>query len=323
MTARTYREAGVDIQKGNRFAEYIKQHPSPAVSSSIGGFAAGAEIDLSSYRKPVLLSTTDGVGTKLLIAQKARVYDTVGIDLVAMCVNDLIVCGANPLSFLDYIAFGSLAEEILQQIAAGIIRGCEQAGCALTGGETAELPDMYEPGAFDLAGFAVGIAEKEDILPRLSDITEGSVIFGLPSTGIHSNGFSLARKALPLDDSEIVALLLQPTKIYVSELAALLKSGNIKAAAHITGGGLVENIARVLPKGLKPELAYNWPIPEIFPRIQSHGDIAMDEMRQVFNMGIGIALIITKEKAQDTVTFASNSGVQMIEIGAVVSADEG
>ncbi len=313
----TYSEAGVDIEKGDRFASFIGNIKSKAVSNSIGGFAGGIEIDTEKYKKPVLLSCTDGVGTKLMVAQKLQKFDTLGIDLVAMCVNDLIVCGASPLVFLDYIGCGKLNEEVLKEVVKGIVIGCEQAGCTLAGGETAEMPDMYSDNEFDLAGFSVGIVEKSLMLPQLDKVEPGDILVGMASVGVHSNGLSLARKTIDVEDTTNMELLLTPTKIYVKEIETLLKSEMIIAAAHITGGGLEGNIVRALPEGLKPELNWEWAIPQIFSTIQKNGNISDDEMRKVFNMGIGMTLIIKKDNIDDFMKFAKDSSVEVFKAGVV------
>lgn len=313
----TYSEAGVDIEKGDRFASFIGNIKSKAVSNSIGGFAGGIEIDTEKYKKPVLLSCTDGVGTKLMVAQQMKKFDTLGIDLVAMCVNDLIVCGASPLVFLDYIGCGKLNEDILKEVIKGIVEGCEQAGCTLAGGETAEMPDMYSDNEFDLAGFSVGIVEKSLMLPQLDKIESGDILIGMASVGVHSNGLSLARKTISIDDKINMEKLLSPTKIYVKEIETLLKSEQIIAAAHITGGGLEGNIVRALPEGMKPELEWNWPIPEIFSTIQKNGNISDKEMKKVFNMGIGMILIIKKDDEDSFLKFASENKVEVFKAGIV------
>jgi phosphoribosylformylglycinamidine cyclo-ligase len=314
----SYREAGVDIEKGDRFTDFIKNSGSHAILKGIGGFAGGIELDQKKFRTPVLLSTTDGVGTKLLVAKKCKNYTTIGIDLVAMCVNDLIVCGAEPLIFLDYIACGKIHEEVLQDIMRGIIRGCEIAHLKLAGGETAEMPDMYHVDDVDLAGFAVGIGEKEELLPKKNVIREGDTIFGLPSNGIHSNGFSLARKVIPEGEKRLWEELLVPTKIYTEEMISLLSTGNISAAAHITGGGLLGNIVRVIPRPLFPELFFDWERPWIFSEIQQRGGIDEDEMRKVFNLGIGIALVVDHEKADAFEKAAQNKKISLYKIGKCV-----
>ncbi len=313
----TYSEAGVDIDKGDRFASFIGNIKSKAVSNSIGGFAGGIEIDTENYKKPVLLSCTDGVGTKLLVAQKLQKFDTLGIDLVAMCVNDLIVCGASPMVFLDYIGCGKLNEDILKEVIKGIVEGCEQSDCVLAGGETAEMPDMYPENEFDLAGFSVGIVEKSKMLPKLDLIEKGDVLFGLSSTGIHSNGLSLARKTIDPDDTENMLKLLTPTKIYVKDMVKLLESEMILAAAHITGGGLVGNIVRALPSNLKPVLNWKWNIPEIFNTIQKNGNVSDEEMKKVFNMGLGMVIVVKKENKDAFSDFANKNGIEILNVGEV------
>jgi phosphoribosylformylglycinamidine cyclo-ligase len=316
--AKTYQDAGVDIEKGDRFAEFIRSYKSPSVAGNIGSFAGGFELDIKRYSQPVIMTSTDGVGTKLIIAQKLGVYDTVGIDLVAMCVNDLIAVGAEPKSFLDYIACGRINEKILQDIIKGVINGCDQAECILGGGETAEMPDMYNADDFDLAGFSVGVAEKGQILPRTASIDSETILFGLPSNGIHSNGFSLARKVLPVDDELILNELLKPTKIYVKEIKALLKCGFITGIAHITGGGLEGNIQRILPEAYETELSYSWERPGIFDSIQSKGNIAEDEMRRVFNLGLGMVLAVPGPAGEAFSNFAANADVGVLPVGRVV-----
>lgn len=313
----TYSEAGVDIEKGDRFASFIGNIKSNAVSNSIGGFAGGIEIDTDKYKKPVLLSCTDGVGTKLMVAQQMQKFDTLGIDLVAMCVNDLIVCGASPLVFLDYIGCGKLNEEVLKEVIKGVVEGCEQAGCTLAGGETAEMPDMYPDNEFDLAGFSVGIVEKSLMLPQLDKVEAGDVLIGMASVGVHSNGLSLARKAISIDDKESMEKLLTPTKIYVKEIEKLLESEQIIAAAHITGGGLEGNIVRALPSGMTPELTWDWEIPSIFKTIQKNGNISDAEMKKVFNMGIGMILIVKKDDEKSFLKFADDNSIDVFKAGVV------
>ena len=313
----TYSEAGVDIEKGDRFASFIGNIQSKAVSNSIGGFAGGIEIDTKKYKNPVLLSGTDGVGTKLMVAQKLQKFDTLGIDLVAMCVNDLIVCGAEPLVFLDYIGCGTLNEDVLKEVIKGVVTGCEQAGCTLAGGETAEMPDMYDDNEFDLAGFTVGIVEKSEMLPKKELIQKGDVLLGMPSVGVHSNGLSLARKTIDPEDRENMEKLLIPTKIYVKEVAKLLESGLIIGAAHITGGGLEGNIKRVLPDGLTPELDWNWDIPSIFDVIQKKGNIKESEMKKVFNMGIGMTLVVKKGNEEKLLSFAKENNIDLFKAGII------
>ena len=313
----TYKEAGVDIEGGDRFARFIGSIKSPALGPGIGGFAGGMELDLAGYREPVMLFCTDGVGTKLLIAQKLRTYNTVGIDLVAMSVNDLIVCAAKPMLFLDYIAIGGLDESILHPMLEGIVAGCEDAECRLAGGETAEMPDLYAPGEFDLAGFAVGLVEKSRMLPKKERIRPGDLIIGLPSTGVHSNGLSLARKAIPESETGLMKELLTPTKIYVRELIPLIESGLVLGAAHITGGGLEGNIIRILPDGLRPVLNRDWPVPPIFDAIQGYGDIEIEEMYRVFNMGIGIALVVPRAEEASLLKLCEDRKIRALPIGRV------
>lgn len=312
----SYSAAGVDIDRGDRFVDFIRAIGSRAVSKGIGGFSGGMELDLARWKHPVLLTTTDGVGTKLLVAQRLKRFNTVGIDLVAMCVNDLIVCGATPLLFLDYIAASRLDERLLHEIIRGIVAGCEQGGCVLSGGETAEMPDLYAPGDFDLAGFAVGVVEKDEMLPRLDRIARGDVILALPSTGIHSNGLSLARKVLPAEGADgYWEELLKPTKIYVRELSTLLATGSILAAAHVTGSGLEGNLVRVIPEGLRPIFSYDWEVPQIFTAIQEQGKVSLEEMRRVFNMGIGIAFIVKRTDLAAIVDAAARGNIPLLEIG--------
>ena len=320
MPVKSYEEAGVSIDKGDKFASFIGSLKSKAVSRSIGGFAGGISIDTKKYKNPIMLSTTDGVGTKLMIAQELGIYDTVGIDLVAMSVNDLIVCGAAPQTFLDYIACGKIHEEVLHQIIKGVVDGCEQAECTLAGGETAEMPDVYGSDDFDLAGFAVGIVDRDKMLPRKKNIKKGDIILGLPSAGIHSNGLSLARKVIDKKDKAGRRELLKPTKIYVKELKKLIAKDNIEAAAHITGGGLTGNLIRTLPKTVKPVFDTKaWEVPEIFRKIQKNGGIDPVEMERVFNMGIGIAMVVKKNNVDDVLSFAKRSKIAIRVIGEIVN----
>ena len=315
MDIKSYSEAGVDIEKGDRFASYISSIKSSAVSNAIGGFAGGVELDMSGFKQPIMLSATDGVGTKLIVAQKLKKFDTLGIDLTAMCVNDLAVCGAWPLSFLDYIGCGSLNEDIMKEVISGIVNGCEQAECILAGGETAEMPDMYPGDDFDLAGFCVGLVEKSEMLPFTDKIQPGDVVLGLPSSGIHSNGLSLARKVIPESDNKLMNMLLEPTVIYVKALKSLMSTGKILAAAHITGGGLEGNLKRVLPASVNPEFTYDWKVPEIFEAIQKLGKIEEAEMRKVFNMGIGIAMIVRPDDVQTVLNQAAKSSIKIFTAG--------
>ena len=314
---KTYSEAGVDIDRGDRFVDFIKSIRSRAVDPGIGGFSAALPIESLGFTSPVLMTTTDGTGTKLLVAKKLDRFDTIGIDLVAMNVNDLIVCGARPVVFLDYIACGRIDETRMHDIMRGIVRGCELAGCSLGGGETAEMPDVYGADDFDLAGFAVGIAEKRAVLPRKSEIRKGDLILGLPSSGIHSNGLSLARKLIPETDADAWNEMLIPTRIYAEEMRALTDSGRVLAAAHITGGGLLGNLQRVIPKALQPKLTFDWTVPSIFPRIQSAGGVSDEEMRAVFNLGIGIAMIAHPEDRAALRSIAGEKGFALLDIGVL------
>jgi len=320
MPIDSYEKAGVNIKKGDAFADFIRDMPSKAVSKAIGGFAGGIPLDLSGLREPLLLSTTDGVGTKLLVAKKLGRWDTIGIDLVAMSVNDLAVCGADPLSFLDYIACGSIREGVLQEVIRGVVRGCEESDCVLAGGETAEMPDVYDPDDLDLAGFCVGVVEKSRMLPRLEEIGAGDVILGLPSSGVHSNGLSLARKCVDPNDREGWEELLTPTRIYVRDLKALRSTGALLAAAHITGSGLEANFERVIPKTLKPRFSWDWPRPGIFDRIQKGGQVPEAEMRRVFNMGAGIAFVVRSENEQAVLDFCGKENIECFRMGELVRA---
>ncbi len=313
MKPKTYQEAGVSIEKGDKFAQFIAKHSSPAVDPSIGGFAGGLKLDPVLYPNPVIFSTTDGVGTKLLVAKKLQRFDTIGIDLVAMCVNDLIVNGAKPLQFLDYIAIGKIDDDLLQKIIEGVIQGCEIADCLLAGGETAEMPDVYGPDDFDLAGFAVGVARSEQVRPQKDAIRSGDLLLGLPSSGIHSNGLSLARKVLPYE-SGLWPVLLSPTRIYVRDLLPLFELEAFKAAAHITGGGLIGNLSRVIPEGLGIELSQDWPVPDIFREIEKAG-VAPEEMGRVFNMGIGMVLVVDRHHPETVIHELEQNKTVFFEIG--------
>ncbi len=333
MTNSTYKRAGVDIDAGNRLVDAIKPFARstfrPEVLSNIGGFGALFNIDLKRYKRPVLVSGTDGVGTKLKIAFLLDRHDTVGIDLVAMCVNDILTCGAEPLFFLDYFATGKLLPKKGVQVIKGIIKGCLQAGCALIGGETAEMPGFYKEGEYDLAGFAVGIVEKEDIIDG-SKIRPGDQIIGLASSGLHSNGYSLVRKVLleikgyPLT-SRIEGLgkslgeeLLTPTKIYVKSVLNLIKSVDVKGIAHITGGGMTENIPRILPKGSQAIIRRgDWEIPSIFEFIQKEGDIDLEEMYRDFNMGIGLILIVSEKDTDKGISKLKRLGERPFVVGEI------
>lgn len=292
MSGLTYKDSGVDIEAGESLVEKIKPFAKATtragVNSDLGGF--GALFDLSSldYKNPVLVSGTDGVGTKLKLAIEANKHDTVGIDLVAMCVNDVLVQGAEPLFFLDYFACGKLDVDTAADVVKGIAEGCKQAGCALIGGETAEMPGMYADGEYDLAGFTVGAVEKGEILP--SQVSEGDVLIGLPSSGIHSNGYSLVRKLLENGLEADLEELLTPTKIYVKEVLPLIRKKLIKGLVHVTGGGITENVPRITGAKISKGA---WTMPEIFKKMQEAGSITDDEMLKTFNCGIGMVLIVS------------------------------
>lgn len=297
----TYRDAGVDIAAGDALVDRIKPLARatvrPGVIGSLGGFGALFDLRAAGFTDPVLVSTTDGVGTKLKLAIETGRHGTVGIDLVAMCVNDLVVQGAEPLFFLDYFATGALDVAQATQVVSGIAEGCRQAGCALVGGETAEMPGMYSPGDYDLAGFAVGAAERGALLP--AGVQPGDTVLGLRSSGVHSNGYSLVRRIVgtrwdePFEGGTLADALMTPTRIYVVPLLALHRAGLLRAAAHITGGGLPGNLPRVLPDGMRAVLDVGaWPLPPVFRWLAKTGGVAADEMLRVFNCGIGMALVV-------------------------------
>jgi phosphoribosylformylglycinamidine cyclo-ligase len=327
----SYKQSGVDIEKGNKFVEEIKPLVkstfNQGVTSNIGGFGALFDLKKFDFNDPILVSATDGVGTKLKIANEVQKHDTIGIDLVAMCVNDLVVQGAKPLFFLDYFATGKLENKIAFEVVKGIAEGCKISQCALIGGETAEMPDMYQKGDYDLAGFAVGAVERSEILPK-QNIKSGDIILGLSSSGFHSNGFSLLRKIiannnLNLSDNflgkTLGEYLLEPTKIYVKSCLKAIKTGKVKALAHITGGGLEENIPRILPKKLKAKIDYNsWKMPEIFSFFQNTGNIEQSEMSRVFNCGIGMVIICDKSDIE-TVKENINDEDSVFVIGTIES----
>ncbi|MBI3070588.1 MAG: phosphoribosylformylglycinamidine cyclo-ligase [Deltaproteobacteria bacterium] len=315
----TYKDAGVDADAGDRAAEVYKRIARrtlrPEVLAGIGGFASLCRVP-AGYREPVLVSGTDGVGTKLEVAFAAGRHDTVGIDLVAMCVNDVIVCGAEPLFFLDYFATGKLDEGVAAEVVSGIARGCELAGCALVGGETAEMPGFYAPGEYDLAGFAVGVVERAEIVDG-TRICPGDVVLGLASSGLHSNGYSLARRILTAASDH--AVLLTPTRIYAKAILALHRARILKGAAHITGGGLPGNIPRVLPKGIGAAIdTRTWTRPAVFERIAKEGPVDEAEMQRTFNLGIGMAVITAESDARAACALLEGAGERVFEVGRVV-----
>ena len=325
----SYRDAGVDIDAGDALVEAIKPFAKrtmrEGVLGGIGGFGALFEIS-KKYKEPVLVSGTDGVGTKLKLAFHLNRHDTVGIDLVAMSVNDILVQGAEPLFFLDYFACGKLDVKTATDVVKGVALGCEQAGCALIGGETAEMPSMYPDGEYDLAGFAVGAVEKSKLINGTT-IVPGDVVLGLASSGIHSNGFSLVRKIIEvanpdlnadLDGRSLADALMAPTRIYVKPLLALMDSMQVKGMAHITGGGLVENIPRVLQKHLTAVLKKEvWPMPPLFSWLQKHGNVADSEMHRVFNCGIGMVVIVSWENADAAMAQLKSAGETVYRIGEI------
>jgi phosphoribosylformylglycinamidine cyclo-ligase len=336
----TYSDAGVDIDAGNLMVEKIKpavrSTRRPGADGEIGGFGGLFDLKAAGFKDPVLVAANDGVGTKLKIAIDADRHDTVGIDLVAMCVNDLVVQGAEPLFFLDYFATGKLDPEQGAAIVEGIAEGCRQAGCALIGGETAEMPGMYSHGDYDLAGFAVGAAERGQLLPA-GDIAEGDVILGLASSGVHSNGYSLVRKIVtlsglawdapaPFDGAKSLGeALLTPTKIYVKPLLkAIRETGAIKALAHITGGGFPENIPRVLPKHLAAEIDLNAvKAPAVFSWLAKTGGVEAKEMLRTFNCGVGMIAVVPADKADTVASALSAEGETVFRLGRMVAREEG
>ncbi|MDP2238926.1 MAG: phosphoribosylformylglycinamidine cyclo-ligase [Burkholderiales bacterium] len=331
----TYRDAGVDMDAGDQLVENIKPYARrtqrPGVLAGIGGFGALFEISRN-YREPVLVSGTDGVGTKLKLAFELDRHDTIGIDLVAMSVNDILVQGAEPLFFLDYFGCGKLDVATATQVVKGIAAGCEQAGCALIGGETAEMPGMYPPGEYDLAGFAVGIVEKSKIIDG-STIVEGDIVLGLASSGAHSNGYSLIRKIISARDVDLSAkldgktlgeLILEPTRIYVKPLLKLIGEVKVKGLAHITGGGLLENIPRVLPEALTARLdAASWTMPPLFGWLQKEGNVSSQEMHRVFNCGIGMVVIVSPGEAAAAEALLRDAGETVSRIGTIRRRGDG
>jgi phosphoribosylformylglycinamidine cyclo-ligase len=336
QTPLTYRDAGVDIDAGNEVVERIKPLVKrtfrPEVMGGLGGF--GALFNLSGkYKEPVLVSGTDGVGTKLKLAQQLNRHDSIGIDLVGMCVNDVLVQGAEPLFFLDYFATGKLHVDTTVSVVGGIAKGCELAGCALIGGETAEMPDMYPPGEYDLAGFTVGAVEKSELLDG-SSVREGDVLIGIASSGPHSNGYSLIRKIydragrpaeVDIGGEKLIDALMAPTRIYVKPILAMLQSEttapHIHAMAHITGGGLSENIIRVIPDDLGLTIqASQWPLPPVFEWLQREGQVPNTEMWRTFNCGIGFVLVVAADSINTLGAALTSHGLDHWQIGAVVKA---
>ncbi len=333
-----YRDAGVDINAGRNFVDQIKgivaKTARAEVMGGLGGFGGLFRLP-TGYEEPVLVSGTDGVGTKLQLAHRLNRHNTVGIDLVAMCVNDVLTCGAEPLFFLDYVAVGKLDQQQMVQVVAGIAQGCEQSGCALLGGETAEMPGFYEPHEYDLAGFCVGIVEHRQIIDG-SRIQVGDVAIGVASTGVHSNGFSLVRKIVQdggfawSDRPELLAgqtlgeVLLTPTQLYVKPILELLRSGyDLRGMAHITGGGLPENLPRCLPPGVAIEVDSSaWPVPHIFDWLALNGDVPPAAMFNTFNMGIGFVVVLPADEAPEAIARFSEHQLQAYAIGQVVAGEQ-
>ena len=333
----SYAAAGVDITAGYRAVELMKKHIArtniPGVVSGIGGFGGLFELDVTGMTRPVLVSGTDGVGTKLKLAFVMDKHDTVGIDCVAMCVNDIVCCGAKPLTFLDYIACGKNVPERIAQIVSGVAEGCVQAGCALIGGETAEMPGFYPENEYDLAGFSVGVVDRAKLFDP-SSVGVGDVLIGLPSSGVHSNGFSLVRRVFDVENGgldfycddlgrTLGEALLEPTRIYVKPVLKLAESVTVKAAAHITGGGFYENIPRSLPQGVTACIDLNriGAIP-LFNRIASAGNIPLRDMYNTFNMGIGMCLTVSADQADEAVRILKSCGEDARIIGEIVPGDE-
>ena len=325
----TYKKSGVDISAGNKLVEMIKPHAkstaTAGTNSDLGGFGALFDLKQCGFKDPILVSATDGVGTKLKLAFELNIHDTIGVDLVAMSVNDLVVQGAKPLFFLDYFSTSKLEVNMASDVVKGIADGCRQAGCSLIGGETAEMPGIYQESEYDLAGFAVGAVERDEILPK--ETKKGDILIGLRSSGLHSNGFSLARyilkeKNIPLShklsDRTVGEALIEPTKIYVKSCLEAVKTGKVKALAHITGGGLIENIPRILTKGTTANIDYtSWQPNEIFSFLQKEGDVADEEMHLTFNCGIGMVLVVDKDDVDAVMDNFKNSGEEPVIIGDI------
>jgi phosphoribosylaminoimidazole synthetase len=333
----TYAQAGVDIDAGNALVERIKplarSTARPGSTPSLGGFGALFDLKAAGYDDPLLVTTTDGVGTKLKLAIETGIHDTVGVDLVGMCVNDLLAQGAEPLLFLDYYATGRLEVEAAAAVISGIAEGCRQAGCALVGGETAEMPGMYSGGDYDMAGFCVGAVDRAKVLPRLAEQKPGDVMIGLASSGPHSNGYSLVRRIVersglawdapaPFEEGQSLAeALLTPTRIYVKPVLPYLKAGQVLGLAHITGGGLVENPPRAIAEGLVPRFDWNaWALPPVFQWLQATGGVAETEMRRTFNCGVGLILIVDPHQVPDLLEGLARAEEDAFVVGELARA---
>jgi phosphoribosylformylglycinamidine cyclo-ligase len=333
-----YKKAGVDIAAGNEAVERMKKHVKktfrPEVLTDLGGFGGLFGLNKDKYEEPVLVSGTDGVGTKLKLAFMMDKHDTIGVDAVAMCVNDIIVQGAEPLFFLDYLACGKVVPEKIEAVVKGISDGCVQAGCALIGGETAEMPGMYQGDEYDIAGFTVGVVDKKKIIDGTT-IAPGDVVLGFASSGIHSNGYSLVRRLLleecgyaldqrlpELNDAVLGDVLIEPTRIYVKSALKLIEQVNVKGMAHITGGGFIENIPRVLPEGVNVNVEYgSWPILPIFQLMQDKGAITNRDMFTTFNMGIGLIVVVPADQAEEALKAAAELGEAAYRIGTVTEGN--
>lgn len=323
MKQLTYKKSGVDIDAGNAFVRAIKSSVKSTfikgVTTTKGGFGGLFSLDTKKYKDPILVSSSDGVGTKLIVAQDNGIHDTVGIDLVAMNVNDILCIGAKPLFFLDYIACGKLKKDVLVDVVKGIAKGCRQSECALIGGETAEMPDMYSKDEYDLVGFAVGVVDRKKMIDG-TKIKAGDVVIGLPSSGIHSNGYSLVRKAFSkVEQKKRVKEILKPTKIYVKDLLPVIEKFDIKGIAHITGGAYYEKLTKILPKGLGFEIKKgSWSIPKLFTDMQKNGNIPEKDMYKTFNMGIGMILVVSPKIADKVSAFLKKKKVKYYVIGRVL-----
>jgi len=335
----TYKRSGVDIEEGDKFVSLIspmvKRTFRPEVMTEIGFFSALFKLDMTKYKEPVLVSGTDGVGTKLKIAFMMDKHNTIGIDLVAMCVNDILTTGAEPLFFLDYLATDKLQKEKASKIIEGIVKGCKEARCSLIGGETAEMPGFYHEGEYDIAGFSVGIVEREKIING-STIREGDVIIGIESNGLHSNGYSLVRRLffdikkmnidthIPELGVELGEELIRPTRIYVKAFMALRDNLEIKGMAHITGGGIPGNLPRILPKGIRADIKIgSWPVPPIFELIEKIGNIADDEMKKTFNMGIGYIMVVSEKASGNAISLLNKAGFRAFIMGNTKKGGKG
>ena len=333
----TYKDAGVDIDAGDalvdRIAPVAKATARPGADADLGGFGGLFDLKAAGFKDPLLVASTDGVGTKVKLAIDMKRYDTIGQDLVAMCVNDIVVQGAEPLFFLDYYASGALDVEAAAQVVEGIARACKESGCALIGGETAEMPGLYAKGDFDLAGFAVGAVERGQVLPKTSEMREGDVLIGIASSGVHSNGYSLVRKVVSMTGASLSSpapftgnatvgdALLTPTRLYVRSALAAIRSGGIKGLAHITGGGVTDNLPRVLPKVLDAEIDLgSWTLPPVFGWLAREAGLPEGEMLRTFNCGVGLIVVAERARAGDVISAFETAGEKAFAIGNLIGA---